>query len=163
MLPENLPYYRGPRITLPADSSHQEANTAYCECLQTSITSGVNVNAGTSHLSRVPVQFGDFNTVTPASAHASTNHEIPCLAQQVMRFGWAVYSFGGGHFASTITSRNLPFCIKLACDQYKLGSTLFREFTSCKRSLITGTRCWTTFADPGITPISMVISFILFG
>ena len=80
MLPENLPYYCGPRITSPADSSHQEANAAYCECLQTSITSGVNVNAGMSHLSHVPVRFGDFNTVTPASAHASTNHEIPCLA-----------------------------------------------------------------------------------
>jgi len=97
MLPENMPYYRGPRITSPADSSHQEADTAFCECLQTSITSGVN--AGMSHLSHVPVRFGDFDTFTPASAHASTNHDIPCLVQQVMRFGWAVYSFGGGHFA----------------------------------------------------------------
>jgi hypothetical protein len=127
MLPENMPYYRGPRITSPVDSSHQEADAAYCECLQTSITCGVN--AGTSHLSHVPVRFGDFDTVTPSSAHASTNHEIPCLAQQVMRFGWAVYSFGGGHFASTITSGNLPFCIKLACDQYESERAMFREFT----------------------------------
>jgi len=74
------------------------------------------------------VRFGDFDTVTPSSAHASTNHKIPCLAQQVMRLGWAVYSFGGGHFASTITSHNLPFCIKLACDQYESGRAMFREF-----------------------------------
>ena len=90
MLPENMPYYRGPRITSPADSSHREADAAYCECLQTSITS--SVNAEMSHLSH-------FDTFTPAIAHASTYHDIPCLAQQVMLFGWAVYSFGGGHFA----------------------------------------------------------------
>jgi len=43
------------------------------------------------------------------------------------------------------------------------GVPCFGSSLCLQRSSITGTRCWTTFADPGITPISMVISFILFG
>ncbi len=39
-----------------------------------------------------------------------------------------MYSFGGGHFLSTISSRNLPFHVTLACDQYDYGRALFREF-----------------------------------
>ncbi len=63
--------------------------------------------------------------------HAALNHEFPCYAQQILRYSWAVYSFGGGHFPSTILSRSLPFCVKLACDQYDSGRALFREFTQC--------------------------------
>jgi hypothetical protein len=82
MLPQNMPYYWGPRITTQANSSHQEADMAYCECLLSSIAS--NGEAETSPLSHVPVRFGDSDTVTPASAHVSINHEIPCLAHQAL-------------------------------------------------------------------------------
>jgi hypothetical protein len=51
--------------------------------------------------------------------------------QHILRYSWAVYSFGGGHFPSTISSQSLPFCIKLACDQYDFGRALFWEFTQC--------------------------------
>jgi hypothetical protein len=88
---------------------------------------------GLSHLSVTPVKFGDFDTITPSDGHASTNHKFLCYVQQVLRYSWAVYSFGGGHFASTILSRSLPFCIKLACDQYDFGRALFREFTPRKQ------------------------------
>jgi hypothetical protein len=50
---------------------------------------------------------------------------------QVLQFSWAVYSFQGGHFASTIQDQNLPFHIKLACEPFELGCSLFQEFTSC--------------------------------
>jgi hypothetical protein len=30
------------------------------------------------HLSNVSVQFGDFDKITPANAHASANYKIPC-------------------------------------------------------------------------------------
>ena len=136
MLPQNMPYYRGPRITTQVDSSNQKAETSYCECLLSSITS--IGNASISPLSHVPVQFGYSDTVTPDNAHASLNHEIPCLAHNALRFSWAGYSFGGGHFASTITSRNLPFCVTLACDQYESGRAMFREFTSCMKIFNTG-------------------------
>ena len=134
MLPENMPYYRGPRITSPVTPPIKRL----MQPTVTSITCGVN--AGTSHLFHVSVRFGDFDTITPASAHASTNHEILCLAQQVMWFGWAVYSFGGGQIASTITSCNFPFCIKLTCDQYELGCAMFREFTLCTKIFNNGNK-----------------------
>ena len=86
---------------------------------------------GISHLSVNPVTFGEFDIVTPSDRHVSTNHKFPCYAQQVLHFSWAVYSFGGGHFASTISSWSLPFCVKLACDQYDFGRALFWEFTQC--------------------------------
>jgi hypothetical protein len=65
------------------------------------------------------------------SAHALSNHKIPAYPQQVLQFGWAVYSFGCGHFLSTISSRNLPFNVVLACDTYEFSCALFWEFTHC--------------------------------
>jgi hypothetical protein len=58
-------------------------------------------------------KLGDVDTLAPSDGHASTNYKFPCYAQQVLRHSWAVYSFGGGHFASTISSRSLTFCVKL--------------------------------------------------
>jgi hypothetical protein len=105
------------------------AEATYCHTLISSIAS--TFGAGMDYLSNVPVRFGEFKTVTPLSAHLSTNDEFLCLAQQVLFFNWAVYSFGGGLFASTIRSGNLPFRITLACNQIELGCALFHEFTSC--------------------------------
>jgi hypothetical protein len=86
---------------------------------------------GLCHPSNVPIQFGNYGKVTPSNAQLLHNDEFPCYDQQVLRFSWAVYSFQGGHFASTIQSWNLPFHISLACDQYKSRHSLFQEFTSC--------------------------------
>jgi hypothetical protein len=81
---------------------------------------------GLCYLSNIPVKFGDFF----CSLH---NTEFPCYALQVLQFSWAVYFFQGGHFASTIQSQNLPFHVKMACNPYKLGPSLFQEFTSCQQ------------------------------
>jgi len=86
---------------------------------------------GLSHLTNVPVRFGDFDNVTPPTSHASLNHEIPTNAHWILTFNWAVYSFGGCHFMSTILTWILPFHVKLACDQYEFGHALFHEFTTC--------------------------------
>jgi hypothetical protein len=67
---------------------------------------------------------------TPAS-RPLLNDKFLCYAQQVLCFSWAVYSFQGGHFASTIQSWNLPFCISISCNPYEVGCSLFQEFTSC--------------------------------
>jgi hypothetical protein len=74
---------------------------------------------------------GNCGKVTPSNARLLHNDKFPCYAQQVLQFSWAVYSFQGGHFASTIQSWNLPFQISLVCDPYKSGRSLFQEFTSC--------------------------------
>jgi hypothetical protein len=129
MLPENMPYNRGPRVVPPPSADEQTTDVHHCQSLFTQVLT--HKSNGLCHLSVNPVTFGEFDTVTPSDGHASTNHEFPCYAQQVLRFSWAVYSFSGGHFASTISSCSLPFCVKLACDQYDFGRTLFREFTQC--------------------------------
>jgi hypothetical protein len=84
MLPQNMPYYRCPRVPSQNDSSVQDADTAYCQALISTITSSKGI--GLTHLSHVSARFGDFDTVTPDDAHVSTNHEIPSLAQQILRF-----------------------------------------------------------------------------
>ncbi len=136
MLPQNMPYYHGPRIPSQNGSSVQDADAAYCQALISTITSSKGI--GLTHLPYISVWFGDFDTVTPSDAHVSTNHKIPGLAQQTLQFSWAVYSFGGGHFVSTISSHNLSFCVKIACNQYELGRVLFREFTLCPRIFNSG-------------------------
>ncbi len=83
---------------------------------------------GLSPLAHIPVRFGHFDHVTHTHSFASSNHEIPAAANRILNFNWAVYSFGGGHFLSTILSRNLPFHVTLACDQYEYGRALFCEF-----------------------------------
>ncbi len=129
MLPENMPYYRGPRVVPPSPTDEPNADNHHCQSLFSQVLT--HDSNGLSHLSVNPVTFGKFSTGTPSDSHVSTNHELLCYAQQVLHFSWAIYSFGGGHFASTISTRSLPFCVKLACDQYNFGCALFREFSKC--------------------------------
>jgi hypothetical protein len=104
-LPENMPYYRGPRVVSPPSADEQTTDVNHCQSLFTQVLT--HESNGLCHLSVNPIKFGEFDTVTPSEGHASTNHEFSCYAQQVLRFSWAVYSFSGGHFASTI--RLAPF------------------------------------------------------
>jgi hypothetical protein len=107
--PENMPYYFDPQITTPTDTPRttpateiqtatNNANTSHCQSLFTAMNDQ-NCH-GLCHLAHVPVRFGKFKQVTPTDSHRTTSHEIPAYAIQVLCFNWAVYSFGGGHFAS---------------------------------------------------------------
>ena len=129
MLPENMPYYCSPCVVPSSPTDELTIDAHHCQSLFSQVLT--HDSNGLSHLSINPVTFGEFGTVTPLDSHASTNHKFPCFAQQVLRFSWAVYSFGGGHFASTILTRSLPFCVKLACNQYDFGRALFQEFAQC--------------------------------
>ncbi len=135
-----MPYYWGPRIASKDASSDangptappSDADEAHHSHCQSILSAMIDYNChGLSHLANVPVKFGTFDCVTPTTSHASLNHEIPTYANRVIIFNWAVYSFGGGHFMSTISSCNLLFHFVLACDQYEYGRALFCEFTSC--------------------------------
>jgi hypothetical protein len=67
MLPQHMPYYQGPRIPAQINSIDQDADAAYCQSHSASI---VECNGtGMSHLSHVPIRFGEFDTVTPAGTH----------------------------------------------------------------------------------------------
>jgi hypothetical protein len=147
MKPENMPHYQGPRVTMQTDSAESDhpattphtdpAHESHCQFVLTAMTTH-NCH-GLSHLSNVSVRFGNFSDgVTPISSHATSNHEIPTDAHRLLHFNWAVYSSGGGHFVSTVSSRNLPFQIVLACDQYDCGCALFCKFTTCPDILSSG-------------------------
>jgi hypothetical protein len=126
--PKNMPYYRRPRIMPPTDTD-DTSYAAHCQAIVSTIM--IKNCHSLCHLSNDPIQFGNCGKVTPPNAQLLHNDKFPCYAQQVLQFSWAVYSFQGGHFASTIQSWNLPFHISLVCDPYKTGCSLFQEFTSC--------------------------------
>jgi hypothetical protein len=133
MLPDNMPYYRSPRITTPnlAQSSSQEsdAEAHHINTLITNVAS--HDNQSYTHLSNVPVRFGKLST-PPASQdhqqHKLYNSEFASYALNAILFSWAVYAFSNGHFPSTILSQNLPFRITLACDVTASGRSLFGKF-----------------------------------
>ncbi len=130
MLPEYMPYYRGPR-TMPIQLPPDPSDDAHCQTIISTLL--VDNCHGLCHLSNNPIHFGKFEKAIPSLAHYANNNKIPCYAQQILQFSWAVDSFHGGHFALTIQSHNLPFHVKLACDPYESGRSLFQEFTSCKK------------------------------
>ena len=116
LFPENMPYYRGPHVIPPSDTAKPVNDVHHSQSLQ----------PPSQRLTAMAFpKFGDIGTLAPSDGHASTNHKFPCYSQQVLRHSWAVYSFGGGHFASTISSRCLTFCVKLAWDQCEFGCALF--------------------------------------
>jgi hypothetical protein len=86
-------------------------------------------------------------------ARALHNNEFPCYAQQVLHFSWAVYSFHGGHFVSTIQPQNLPFHVQLACDPYESGRSLFQEFTSCRHIFSSATNLLNHIRASGDTSV----------
>jgi hypothetical protein len=150
MLPGNMPYYRGPRtmpIQLPPDSS----DDAHFQAIISTLL--VDNYHCLCHLSNTSFHFGEFEKVIPSLARSTNNDEIPCYAQQVLQFNWAVYSFHGGHFASTIKSHNLLFHVKLACNPYKSGQSLFQEFTSCKQIFNSATKLLNHIRASGDTSV----------
>jgi hypothetical protein len=93
--PENMPYYRGPRVTSPPATDDAAADSAYCQSLAATV---VSYDADAScHLANIAVRFGVFQSVTAFDSHSSTNDEFPRMAHRVLFFNWAIYSFGGGH------------------------------------------------------------------
>jgi hypothetical protein len=126
--PENMPYYRGPQVVTPINTDTcSDAN--HCQAIISMVM--VDNCRGLCHLSNIPVRFGNLGRVTPSTSCSLNNNKFPCYDLQVLQFSWAVYSFQGGHLALTIQSRNLPFHVKMACNPFESGRSLFQEFTSC--------------------------------
>jgi len=76
MLPENMPYYCGPRVVPPPSADEQSTNINHCQLLFTQVM--IHESNGPCHLSVNPVTFREFDAITPSDGHASTNHEFPC-------------------------------------------------------------------------------------
>ncbi len=106
MQPENMPYYHGPHVTTPPDYTADTTDATHYQAIASALL--IDDCCGLSHLSNVPVKIGDFEKTTPKTARALHNDKFPCYAQQVLQF------IHGGHFASTVQYRNLPFQVRLA-------------------------------------------------
>jgi hypothetical protein len=79
-----------------------------------------------------PERFSLFSPITgPEPVRALYNNEFPALAYRGMIFSWAIYGFNSGHFLLTVSKRNLPFSVVLACDPFEYGRALFHEFSAC--------------------------------
>jgi hypothetical protein len=127
---KNMPYYRRPRFQPPTPAT-KLADTLHIQNLLTDLI--VSDGRGHTHLSNVPVQFGELNSSLPNTgqpARTLLNKKNTRYARETMNFDWVVYSFSNGHFASTIESRNLPFTIHLACNSMERGQSLFHEFAN---------------------------------
>jgi hypothetical protein len=134
MRPENMPYYREPRIVQPTPLTAPSADALHIQLLLTNII--LSNGLGNTALSNVPVRFGTFDGNFPGhrtEARALLNSEFARYARQCSQFDWAVYSFSNGHFCSLILSHNLPFQIAITCNPYESGCTLFQEFATGAR------------------------------
>jgi hypothetical protein len=129
MRPENMPYYRGPRIQQPTTESNAADNLHAGNLLTELITSN---GCGLTQLSNVPVCFGfmDSSVQANSTTRVLLNSEFARYAREATQFNWAVYTFSNGHFISSIDSHQLPFTISLTCDTTKQGHSLFRKFAT---------------------------------
>ncbi len=127
MCPENMPYYRGPRVQ-PVTKTSDADNVLHIQSTLTDIV--MSNSTEQAFLSNVLVLFGHLALPrrTSTQPRALLNLEIASYAFQVMSFCWAIYSFSNRHFSSTIQSQNLPFNVSLACDPSEAGRSFFVEF-----------------------------------
>jgi hypothetical protein len=129
MRPENMLYYCGPRVAQPTPPTAPSADALHIQSLLTDIV--LSNGVGNTALLNVPDRFGTFVGNLPGprtEACALLNSEFARYARQCLQFDWVVYSFSNGRFCSSISSRNLPFKIAIACNPYKSDLALFQVF-----------------------------------
>jgi hypothetical protein len=127
--PENMPYFRCPRLPKEATNA---ANLPPGVHILMSINGEPRL--GFQNLLNYAVHFGTY--AGPRTGHAHTarplyNLDITVAASILLKFDWAVYGFNGGHFSLMITELGMPFNIVLACDPYANGWALFKEISLC--------------------------------
>jgi hypothetical protein len=138
MRPENMPYYHGPRFPNDQDLT-ASADAHHIQSLISDIVT--SVDCGHTHLSNIPIRFGEFDDAHPRPRNGTRkllNSELACYALETQWFDWVAYSFSNGHFPLTIMSHNLPFNVCLACDPYESGRALFHEFTRSAKVFSSG-------------------------
>jgi len=148
MKPENMPYYRGPRIPiehcqLGTSTDEVDVDVNATALMTTILTQG---DIGHTNLSIHPFQVGTFNSMPLGSLRTNYNADIPALAYRATTFSWALYGFNSGHFASTVEKRNLPIQVVLACDPFEYGVHFFTNSFAAQRFYTVPPPCSTTFA-----------------
>ena len=108
MYPQNMPYYRGPRMPRPSGNDPSTPLVA----VDTAIVHGT----GLQHLATWPVTFVVRSYPASADTRCLYNSELTSAVGMLARYDWAVYSFNSGHFLLSIHDLGLPFNVVLACD-----------------------------------------------
>ena len=136
--PQNMPYYRGPRVHIPGTKKPFEPCAA-----EATISSAVAEVVDNAYIANVPVLHGSFPILVNSTGPPSTNNRILYnanvteLGWKLSHFAWATYGFNSGHFISTIMENSLPFTIGIACDPFPSGRSLFKSVGDCSRILTT--------------------------
>ena len=118
--PENMPYYRGPRIRklgvddATAMQDGEDVDVAFTTC---------DDYAGVmTFLAHVPVRHGAFpRPVQPLKRRVLYHSDVTEAGWSLLHFSWCVFGFNTGHFLSSIQSDNMPFTVRYACDPLASG------------------------------------------
>ena len=98
MLPENMPYYCGPRIQKPSPEV-ESADTHYIQGLLSQPI--VLDDGGHTTLSNCLVRFEQLQSSLPdtgSKARTLLKLDFAQYAHKTTNFDWAVFSFSNGHF-----------------------------------------------------------------
>jgi len=87
--PEHQPYFRGPRLTMPASPPPAQGIPAV------SAVTFATSDCGLQHLENWPVSFGHYsgNFPTPSSGRCLYNSDVTHTASMLAHFHWAIYGF----------------------------------------------------------------------
>lgn len=102
MLPEQMPGFRGPRISKgepTAEFPEPEVDVTAYALMSTIVFDDSN---GHDCLSHVAISFGTFASTPSRKTAPLYNSNLPETALQILKMPWAVYGFNSGHFISTI-------------------------------------------------------------
>jgi hypothetical protein len=137
MEPENMPYFRGPRVNTPSHYAaaldpQADASKKYPSALQI-LDAAQSLKCGLQHLSNWPVSFGLFTSAARATATGTKslyNSDITAAASMRARFDWEIYGFNSGHFVS-VMERGIQINVVLSSDPFANKRALFKQFTKC--------------------------------
>ncbi len=138
MEPENMPYFRGPRVNTPSHYAATldppaDASKKHPSALQI-LYAAQSPKCGLQHLSNWPVSFGLFTSAactTATGTRSLYNSDLTAAASMLARFDWAIYGFNSGHFVSSVMERGIQINVVLSSDPFANRRALFKQFTKC--------------------------------
>jgi hypothetical protein len=138
MEPENMPYFRGPRVNTPSHYAAAlnplaDASKKHPSALQI-LDAAQNLKCGLQHLSNWPVSFGLFTSTARATATGTRslyNSDLTAAASMFARFDWEIYGFNSGHFVSSVMERGIQINVVLSSNPFANERALFKQFTKC--------------------------------
>jgi hypothetical protein len=153
MKPENMPYYRGPRVITPNDSN-TSSDASHCQTIVSRVL--VDNCHGLCHLSNIPVKFGNFGRVTPSTSRSLHNDKFPCYALQVRNSVGRSTHFRVDTLPQLFKLETCRFMSHWPAIPSNRDAPSFRSLSHAVKFLALQPRCKITFGHWGTLPSSMV-------